>query len=353
MIPDLPYELGLSALVGALVGGGLGIIWGRHSRPRRRDDLYASSDSSEWSAQGVASYTMGSNHLKFLFDHAPIGMRLISADGIIRDVNPAFCELVQLQPEDLIGQPFSRYIMAEYRAQMEASFFQQLSRGRLDSDTSSYVTLWNGEMRYLHAVHRLVDVPGGPLIFSMFLDRTSEQRAAEEIERSASEMERLALTDPLTGLGNRRFFMDRLEAELIRSRRSRSPLTLLVADIDYFKSVNDRFGHQTGDQALEYFARLMRESMRASDIPARFGGEEFCLILPDTPLSGARIFAERLRTKLAHQHLMALDGTRFQMTCSIGLAEATLPNETPASLFEKSDKNVYKAKQAGRNCVVG
>jgi diguanylate cyclase (GGDEF)-like protein/PAS domain S-box-containing protein len=280
-------------------------------------------------------------------------MRLIDTKGVIRDVNRSFCDLVGLKSSDLIGKDFGRYAAPELRQTMMENFRRQMSKGRVDSDTASYVKLWNGEEKYLYTVNRLIEVPEGKLVFSMFLDRTLEQKMQEEMEKSATELERLALTDPLTGLGNRRFLMDRLEAELSRSRRTRSSLSILVVDVDHFKSVNDRYGHPTGDAALEHFGHLLKDCIRASDIPARFGGEEFCIILADTALDGARVIAERIRSRCAHQYLVAMDGSKFQITCSIGVTEAETPSDTPASVFERADQNVYKAKQSGRNCVIG
>jgi diguanylate cyclase (GGDEF)-like protein/PAS domain S-box-containing protein len=291
--------------------------------------------------------------LNILFNEAPIGMRLIDTRGVIRDVNRAFCDLVGLRSKDLIGQEFTRYVSPDLRQSMMENFHRQMKKGKIDSDTSSYIKLWNGEERYLHTVHRLIEVPEGKLIFSMFVDRSLEQKAQEEMEKSATELERLALTDPLTELGNRRYLMERLEAEFSRSRRNKIPLSLLVIDVDHFKTINDRFGHATGDAALKHFARLLRDCIRACDTPARFGGEEFCIILSDTPLNGARIIAERIRSRVAHQYLEANDGSKFQITCSIGVAEADLTTDTPASLFERADQHVYRAKQSGRNCVVG
>jgi two-component system, cell cycle response regulator len=153
-----------------------------------------------------------------------------------------------------------------------------------------------------------------------------------------------ATRDPLTGLGNRRAFDAALAHELARIQRSGSPLSLIMCDIDHFKRVNDTLGHETGDLVLKELAEIIKGNCRELDVPARFGGEEFVIILPDTALEGALLAAERLRASV-EAHVFPGAG---HVTVSLGVAQAS---EHPEDLVKESDQAMYAAKQSGRNRV--
>jgi diguanylate cyclase (GGDEF)-like protein len=159
-----------------------------------------------------------------------------------------------------------------------------------------------------------------------------------------------AVTDELTGLANRRRFMEVVELELKRAERFQSPLGLLLVDLDDFKLVNDRFGHGTGDEVLRALSDVFRESLRDVDLAARLGGEEFAVLLPETDYSGAAGVAERLRASLASLELDAPEGERFGVTASFGVAvypEAQSADE----LLRTADAALYRAKAEGKNRV--
>lgn len=160
------------------------------------------------------------------------------------------------------------------------------------------------------------------------------------------ETDKLARTDALTALPNRRQFFRTAEAALAESRRSGRPLALLALDVDHFKRINDQGGHQLGDTVLREVAQCCRASLRASDLAARIGGEEFALLLPATDLAQARQLAERLRQDIATLQLPAA------VTVSIGCAELTpeMPHSVDA-LLARADEALYAAKDAGRNRV--
>lgn len=163
-----------------------------------------------------------------------------------------------------------------------------------------------------------------------------------------NEMQRQSRTDSLTKLFNRRFFDERVAFEFDRSLRSRSPISLLVADIDHFKEFNDKHGHERGDEVLKTVARQLREGVRSRDIVCRYGGEEFALILPGMDGAQATALAESLRKTIEEAGLS--DGS---ITISIGVAS---PNDqvihTVGELFRAADSALYRAKAQGRNCVV-
>ncbi|MEO8290753.1 MAG: diguanylate cyclase [Gaiellaceae bacterium] len=162
---------------------------------------------------------------------------------------------------------------------------------------------------------------------------------------------RQASTDGLTELANRREFEDSLAGEISRAERFGGSLALILADLDDFKQVNDRFGHQAGDEVLRKFADILRETVRDIDVAARYGGEEFAVLLPQTDLAGAEQLAERLRQAVATTPMAKGAGVAVTVTSSFGVA--SFPEAaTAASLFAAADEALYRAKRAGKNCVV-
>ena len=168
-------------------------------------------------------------------------------------------------------------------------------------------------------------------------------------QRNDATMKRLASTDDLTGLLNRREFFARAEAARMLALRQRQPIALLMLDIDHFKQLNDRFGHATGDEALVLFARTTGAILREHDILGRMGGEEFALALPGTDLAGAMQAAERLRKATMGIRLLTC-GNHYTMTVSTGLVVIE-PNEDLAAALARADRGLYAAKRNGRNRI--
>jgi diguanylate cyclase (GGDEF)-like protein len=192
------------------------------------------------------------------------------------------------------------------------------------------------------------------LLWRRYVQAELLQRALEEsnqqLERQRAELETLATRDPLTGLFNRREFVRLAEEELARARRNHSALSLLMIDLDHFKTINDRFGHPAGDDVLRNVAELMARSVRQTDRVARFGGEEFMLLLPDTSAADALHLANKLRHKLADTPIASIGAP---VTASMGLAcmpaGKTLALDT---LLRQTDRALYQAKHMGRNRTV-
>lgn len=169
-------------------------------------------------------------------------------------------------------------------------------------------------------------------------------------ERTDREIMHLAMTDSLTGVPNRRALIE--QAELVRAQRSGHPMSLLMIDIDHFKRINDTYGHPLGDEVLRQAAALMGKRLRAGDVLGRYGGEEFCVIAPDTDSEGAQILAESLREILAATPLQTEAGA-ITITISIGFTCcATTGAREMKDLLAEADVALYQAKQAGRNRVV-
>ena len=170
-------------------------------------------------------------------------------------------------------------------------------------------------------------------------------------ERADEETRRLATTDPLTGVFNRRTFIELAGRELARSRRDVAPLSLMILDLDHFKQVNDTYGHLVGDEVLVAFANLVKECARRGDLVVRYGGEEFCVLLPATPLAAALALAERIRAATA---AAALASQPIKVTVSIGVTAYSGPiDATLELLLARADEALYRAKHEGRNRVVG
>jgi diguanylate cyclase (GGDEF)-like protein len=179
----------------------------------------------------------------------------------------------------------------------------------------------------------------------------SQASIALENARLHRLVERQASTDGLTELPNRRHFEEALEGEITRAERFGGGLALILADLDDFKQVNDRHGHQAGDDVLRTFADILRATVREIDLPARYGGEEFAVLLPQTDIEGANRLAERLRRELASRPMSTLPGSLVAVTASFGVA-AFPGAATPAALFAAADDALYRAKRRGKNCVV-
>lgn len=166
------------------------------------------------------------------------------------------------------------------------------------------------------------------------------------------ELERQAITDALTGLCNRREFETLAHRELSRANRQGAPLSLLMMDIDKFKSINDTRGHEAGDAVLKHLARACAPHLREIDVLARIGGEEFTVLMPDTALDGATHVAERIREALARESVPVGDGRAISFTVSIGVAQHDGKSEELPTLVKRADEALYQAKNTGRNRVV-
>lgn len=178
----------------------------------------------------------------------------------------------------------------------------------------------------------------------------SRQRTFETVRRLSEQFEQQALHDPLTRLPNRRGIQQHLNYELARIDRNGRPFSVVLADIDHFKSINDNYGHDNGDNVLTRISKMFAQRLRKQDQVARWGGEEFLFVLPETPENNAVMLAEKIRQTLA-QNPILLDGKRIEVSASFGVCEVNGDVELNRAL-SLADKALYKAKSMGRNCVV-
>jgi diguanylate cyclase (GGDEF)-like protein len=199
----------------------------------------------------------------------------------------------------------------------------------------------------------------GVLLYKGLLDKDKEKFAilahqfALALRRLKlyNDIETLAITDGLTGVYTRRYFIERFEEEMKRSALRKRSLAFLMIDADHFKNINDQYGHLTGDKVLKEISVIIQENVREIDLVGRFGGEEFCVVLPDTEMDGAKVVAERIRKSAEKKLLKAYDNT-LQVTLSIGIAMYPSDGKILDELMDKSDWALYRAKSQGRNCVI-
>ncbi|HYI10972.1 MAG TPA: GGDEF domain-containing protein [Thermoanaerobaculia bacterium] len=194
------------------------------------------------------------------------------------------------------------------------------------------------EARYQELEHRMLSMQRENL------DLTVKNRLLSEVSSR----------DALTGLYNRWFVVEKIDSELNRAQRHGSPMSLLMLDIDHFKRINDTWGHPAGDQVLQAIGKLLRESCRVYDIPGRYGGEEFCIVLPETKVGNTTVVAERIRQRLENTEMTCGD-TSVVVTASIGIAgmESADPADilSPTALIDRADRALYTAKHRGRNRI--
>jgi diguanylate cyclase (GGDEF)-like protein len=183
------------------------------------------------------------------------------------------------------------------------------------------------------------------------LERDVRERT-EDLRRANERLATLAVTDELTGVANRRRLVEGLEEAMAFARRRDVPLSVLLADLDSFKDVNDRLGHAVGDEVLTRVARAMEAALRTEDLLGRYGGDEFLVVLPGTAPPGAHEAGERLRRAVSALDL-GLAGLGFTqpLTISVGIASFDRALTEPGELIRRADDALYRAKAAGRNCV--
>jgi two-component system cell cycle response regulator len=185
------------------------------------------------------------------------------------------------------------------------------------------------------------------------LTQIKRKRYNDRLRTSVRQTIELAVTDSLTGLHNRRYLDNHLKVLFNRAAARSRALSVCITDIDRFKSVNDTYGHDAGDEVLREFAARIRSTVRGADLACRYGGEEFVVVMPDTDADAAASIAERLRDIIERTpfHLKGT-GTAISITASLGIACNSMGAETPEQLLKQADRALYEAKNAGRNRVV-
>ena len=277
---------------------------------------------------------------------------ITDVDGNIEYVNPNFTTITGYTSEEILGRnprilKSGLTSIKVYEELWHALISGKEWRGEILNRKK------NGDIFWEFASISTISDPSGRIThFVSVTEDISVRKAVEEkIRVLNSELEQLAMTDFLTGLFNRRFFIQRSTDEVKRAKRNAEPLALLMLDFDEFKKVNDTFGHETGDLALQQVASVMSTSLREIDILGRMGGEEFAVLLPNTSLEEALLLAERVRQSIENISFEKSKGL-LKITASIGVAAFTDEMSDIDDLIRNADNALYQAKANGRNCVV-
>jgi len=291
---------------------------------------------------------------RLLAEHSIDLIVAVDADLAIRYASPATATLLGCQPADLHGHTLAELLAHEDRAAFIARHFTNSARRGGGGPELFRALRRDGSTLWVEA--RVASLPPGNGLGDYLVtlrDADQRKRAEEALGQVNAELSALASTDALTGLPNRRQFDATLNKEWYRALRDATPLGLLMIDVDRFKALNDRFGHQIGDAFLAQVGRVIRDNVRrAGDMAARYGGEEFAVVLPGTASAGALEIAELIRRAIAASDTRGLVEGGWPLSVSIGVA-ATVPlaGGGAASLVHSADAALYQAKRSGRNRV--
>ncbi len=316
--------------------------------------------------------------LQEAFDNAPIGKALVGLNGTWIKVNPALCNILGYSESELTNMNFQQITFEE----------------DLDADLNNVYDLINGvrdsyqmEKRYKHKAGHLVwallsvtivrEDTGNPRYFiAQILDITYRKLAESELQRARAELEtrvaqrtreletvnhelqeknaqlkHLSTTDALTQLSNRHVLNAEIEKLCYDAERYNSSFCVMLIDVDNFKQINDTHGHMQGDDVIREIGKLLKTHLRHTDIAARFGGDEFCVLLPHMPLGQAPEIADKFRQRIETETFETDNGERFTVTVSIGIAEYNSDLCEPKALLALADEALYIAKEKGRNRV--
>jgi diguanylate cyclase (GGDEF)-like protein len=310
---------------------GFEIIW-RAARPIPGDP---------WAANAIIAAATATNIQREVLDALPTPLIVLDADGDVRYRSTSTNEYFgpDIKP-------------AQLRKLREITSRFDATRGSNRSGKLPELTVRDAGGRTRHmtiSVGRMVFAGRSAHLLS-FADVTHIRKIEEELRVLNVESKRLATTDALTGIKNRRYFMNAVTLQLRQMRVHRRPGAIFMLDLDHFKSLNDRHGHEFGDKVLIEVATAAHRLMRRGDIFARIGGEEFAGFLPDTDVEGALATAERLRACIAGVQITTGDHS-VTLTCSIGITKIKAETDTPESAMKRADDGLYAAKRDGRDLI--
>ena len=291
------------------------------------------------------------NYPSMLFEKTSIGLALCRMNGELIDINSAFSDLLGRSIEETLKLSYWQITPEKYASQELSQLESLENNGKYGPYEKEYIHA-DGHYVPVRLSGQLVEIKGEKYIWSSIEDITDRKQAEDKLTRLYKEVKKLSFLDGLTGIANRRMLDQTLDREWQRSLRDKSPLSLIMLDIDYFKQYNDYYGHQQGDECLKRIAKtLCCASKRAIDLIGRYGGEEFLLLLPETNETQAVQFAEQCLHAINQQQLVhELSTVSKVVTVSAGVG-TIIPtaNIQPSTLIKKADGFLYQAKKNGRN----
>ncbi len=267
------------------------------------------------------------------------GVILISEDRTIVYANKRACELLRQNKEDLIGRDARRTLFALFSDGTSCSYETLLQEGSV-CECDALLNRGDGETFFAHLFATMIRIEGRPYVLVNFYDITPQKELEKKLYQAA-------ITDPLTKLYNRRFADEILKQEKLSYKRYKTPFCILLIDLDNFKVINDVYGHDVGDKVLVAVANLLKRSVRESDVVARWGGEEFLIILRRIELEDAIKVAEKVRNAICQLSIPPVEG----ITASIGVSCYSGEGDV-YDLIRKADLALYQAKAQGKNCVI-
>jgi diguanylate cyclase (GGDEF)-like protein/PAS domain S-box-containing protein len=287
------------------------------------------------------------SNLKNILDHTPLGVCVTDEMGHFEQANDAYCKLYGYSRQELLGKHFTMIVPPEERVFMSDLHNRFIKTGTEIRGEWSVVAK-DGQVKTIIAdAARIVMDANKMRKVTFVMDITEKKRFEEELKQTNAQLEIQNRMDPLTRLFNRKLAMERLEILAGEFKRYGSDFCVAMIDIDHFKTVNDSFGHRAGDDVLECVAREIKAHSRETDVAARFGGEEFLLIMPHTSQQGAMSAMEKIRARIES---LAMTSYRIKVTVSAGVAQYR--GNGIREFIEEADKALYSAKNSGRNRVV-
>jgi diguanylate cyclase (GGDEF)-like protein/PAS domain S-box-containing protein len=267
---------------------------------------------------------------------------------LVRFGNPKFREYTGLSERELIGSKAMDLVHPDDRDFIRANAIKMLN-GQRSAPYEYRLNTRGGEPKWIMETVIPITYGGEKAVLGNALDFTARRNAEEALRESEQKYMELSITDELTKLFNSRHFFIQLKSELKRTNRYGNILSIILLDMDNFKKYNDCHGHMEGDNILVRLAQVIRNCIRMTDTVCRYGGDEFIIILPETPGPEAVRVAERIRKEFLEERSLAAD-QRVEVTLSIGVAEYVF-NEDAMDFIKRADANMYKAKENGRNQV--
>ena len=288
---------------------------------------------------------------------SPIGIFHADSNDLMTYVNPAWQIITGRPMAETLGNPWWQPIHPKDKAEVFRTW-EAAAKEEREISIECRIIRPDKESVWVQFRSRFLFDDSGKITFGT-LENISERKAAQEKQEQLiqelldlkKKLEISVRTDPLTDLPNRRGLAEKLEYEKIRFDRSKNPFTVVIGDIDHFKSINDSFGHDAGDHILKNIARMLRDNSRKQDIVSRWGGEEFIILLPETDLGNGAILAEKLRDKIESE-VFVYEGKKIPVTLSFGLSVYNKKDLKMDDVIKQADECLYEAKNSGRNKVV-